>query len=220
MNSTIYKKEMDNKYYKVNINDFNSNLLTISQVEETDKFNVKYNDKLMKIYSLSKHDSYGIKKVNNIYKISCIFKDDDYKNIYIEIYKKIKKILNKNKDIIIKHPLGDDNGKTIDFTIDKYTNIINITQNDAIPIFYKDLETLLYKNIEFLPIIIFPYIEIKNNVIFLNFILKELYIKIKYEYNFNELNNIFQNISLSENEIKLNNNSKGKGKIYNLDNNN
>lgn len=220
MNSIIYKKEMDNKYYKVNINDFNSNLLTISQVEETDKFNVKYNDKLMKIYSLSKHDSYGIKKVNNIYKISCIFKDDDYKNIYIEIYKKIKKILNKNKDIIIKHPLGDDNGKTIDFTIDKYTNIINITQNDAIPIFYKDLETLLYKNIEFLPIIIFPYIEIKNNVIFLNFILKELYIKIKYEYNFNELNNIFQNISLSENETKLNNNSKGKGKIYNLDNNN
>lgn len=220
MNSTIYKKEMDNKYYKVNINDFNSNLLTISQVEGTDKFNVKYNDKLMKIYSLSKHNSYGIKKVNNIYKISCIFKDDDYKNIYIEIYKKIKKILNKNKDIIIKHPLGDDNGKTIDFTIDKYTNIINITQNDAIPIFYKDLETLLYKNIEFLPIIIFPYIEIKNNVIFLNFILKELYIKIKYEYNFNELNNIFQNISLSENETKLNNNSKGKGKIYNLDNNN
>lgn len=211
---------MDNKYYKVNINDFNSNLLTISQVEGTDKFNVKYNDKLMKIYSLSKHNSYGIKKVNNIYKISCIFKDDDYKNIYIEIYKKIKKILNKNKDIIIKHPLGDDNGKTIDFTIDKYTNIINITQNDAIPIFYKDLETLLYKNIEFLPIIIFPYIEIKNNVIFLNFILKELYIKIKYEYNFNELNNIFQNISLSENETKLNNNSKGKGKIYNLDNNN
>lgn len=117
---------MDNKYYKVNINDFNSNLLTISQVEKTDKFNVKYNDKLMKIYSLSKHDSYGIKKINNIYKISCIFKDDDYKNIYIEIYKKIKKILNKNKDIIIKHPLGDDNGKTIDFTIDKYTNIINI----------------------------------------------------------------------------------------------
>lgn len=220
MNSTIYKKEMDNKYYKVNINDFNSNLLTISQVEKTDKFNVKYNDKLMKIYSLSKHDSYGIKKINNIYKISCIFKDDDYKNIYIEIYKKIKKILNKNKDIIIKHPLGDDNGKTIDFTIDKYTNIINITQNDAIPIFYKDLETLLYKNIEFLPIIIFPYIEIKNNVIFLNFILKELYIKIKYEYNFNEINNIFQNISLSENETKLNNNSKGKGKIYNLDNNN
>lgn len=74
---------MDNKYYKVNINDFNSNLLTISQVEETDKFNVKYNDKLMKIYSLSKYDSYGIKKVNNIYKISCIFKDDDYKNIKI-----------------------------------------------------------------------------------------------------------------------------------------
>lgn len=207
---------MENKYYKVTINDFNTNLLTISQIGETDKFTVKYNDKLIKIYSPTICDSYGIKKVNNIYKISCIFKDNDYKNIFIEIYNKIKKVFNKNKDITIKHPLGNNYGQTIDFTIDKYTNIINLTLNDAIPIYYKDLEILLYKNIEFLPIIIFPYIEIKNNIIFLNFTLKELYIKIKYEYTFNDLNNIF----LSEKEQKLNDNSKNKGKIYELDNNN
>lgn len=86
---------MENKYYKVNINDFNINLLTISQIEETDKFNVNYNNKLMKIYSLTKFDSYGIKKVNNIYKVSCIFTDDNYKNIYISIYKRIRKILKR-----------------------------------------------------------------------------------------------------------------------------
>lgn len=89
---------------------------------------------------------------------------------------------------------------------------MNITQNDIIPVFYKDLESLLYRNI-----------EIKNNVIFLNFILKELYIKIKYEYTIKDLNNIFNNTFLSDNEQelknKLKNKSKNKGKIYELDNN-
>lgn len=210
---------MESKYYKININDFNPDLLTITQIEETDKFNVKYSNKLIKIYSPTKCDSYGIKKINNIYKISCIFKDEKYKNIYIEIYNKIKKVFNKNNDIIIKHPLGSDNKQTIDFTIDKYTNIINLTLNDTIPIFYKDLENILYKNIEFLPIIIFPYIEIKNNVIFINFILKELYIKFKYEYTINELSNIFQDDFLSNNKQKIEDNSKTSRKKYNLNNN-
>lgn len=202
---------MESKYIDINENNFNSEYIKVVQIEETNKFNVEYNNKYMKIYSYNKLNSFGIKKSYNLYKISCIFNNERYKNIYIGIYEKIKKVFNKNPELNIKNPISKSD--TIDFIIEKNTNILLYTYNNVRPILYNELEGFLYNNnIEFLPIVIFQYIEIKNDIIFLNFILKELYIHIKMEYTLSDLNNIF----FSKTDTKKDNIEKKK---YKLDNN-
>lgn len=105
-NEKIYIHKMESKYIDINENNFNSEYIKVVQIEETNKFNVEYNNKYMKIYSYNKLNSFGIKKSYNLYKISCIFNNERYKNIYIGIYEKIKKVFNKNPELNIKNPIS------------------------------------------------------------------------------------------------------------------
>lgn len=208
------------KYSEVNINNFDNSLIAVIQIEGTNKFNVRYNDKLIRICSLNVCNTYGIKNVNNIYKISCIFGNNDFKNIFINIYERIKKIFSENKDITVKHPFGENNNKAIDFIIDKYTVIFNVTFTIPVLHNYYNLGDLLYKEIEFLPVISLPILEIKNGNIFLNFNLTELYINIKCKYTLPEINTIFnKSLIYEEQNPNYSSNSKSSNvKSYKLKN--
>lgn len=204
------------KYEDINVNNFNSNLIKAHDTDLNSKFNIKYNDKLMRITSLIVCESYGLKKIGNIYKISCIFNDLKFKNMFIDIYKRIKEIFTDNTEINIKHPFGNDNNKAIDFTIDKYTSIFNVTFNNILIHNYNNIDFFLYKDVTILPVIYFNVVEIKNETVYLNFNLSEIYINVKCKYSLQEVKKLFneENLELKKDEK----NSKSSLKQYKINN--